>query len=144
MQSVLGFPVSRAIGDRKPGNRPELYEGTGLPVSRASSGSPPTGKPKSGLPEHRQAAGDGITAVENRAGSREERRIRPSRIDPALKSWLDEVIIPSLVRSYIRDREDPKERKEPKRAPRPEEAGKVPLAIKPGGLYARHDSERKQ
>ena len=28
-------------------------------------------------------------------------RPRPKRLDPALKSWLDNVIIPALVRDYL-------------------------------------------
>lgn len=137
-QSGLGFPVSRTLGNGKPGNRPEPYEGMGFPVSRASSDSPLAGKPKSNLPESHQPTDDGGPLAEIRAGSREQRRIRPSRIDPALKSWLDEIIIPSLVRSYILERE------ESQRATPREEPGELPLAIRSGGLYARHDSERKQ
>jgi hypothetical protein len=64
--------------------------------------------------------------------SREEQRRCPSRIDPALKSWLDNVIIPSLVQEYLLKRKEPKERQEPK------------LARKARRIYARRDPKRKQ
>jgi len=39
------------------------------------------------------------------AVSKEVHRGQPARIDPALKSWLDNVIIPSLVRRFLSERE---------------------------------------
>jgi len=42
------------------------------------------------------------------AVSKEVHRSQPARIDPALKSWLDNVIIPTLVRRYLSEREAPK------------------------------------
>jgi len=42
------------------------------------------------------------------AVSKEVHRSQPARIDPALKSWLDNVIIPTLVRRYLSEREESK------------------------------------
>ena len=54
-----------------------------------------------------------------------------ARINPALKSWLDNVVIPNLVRSYLLEQ---KEHRQPDR----------PLAINAGRVYARPDVEQKQ
>ena len=133
--SQLGFPVSRSLGNEKPGNRPKTIEGKGLPASWASSKIPHVGKPKSDQPQRPAPENRGALAAEDHSGVKEEQRTCPSPIDPALKSWFDNVIIPSLVRNYLFERE------ESKRAQKP---GKPPLAIVGEGIYARHDSEQKQ
>jgi hypothetical protein len=131
-QSVVGFPVSRSLGNKKPGNHPKPSEDTGLPVSQASSRISQAGKPKVDLPKRQLRANDG-KIVEKPVGSREAHQSL-SRIDPALKSWLDNVIIPSLVRSYLVERGTSKRTQAP---------GKPPLAIESDGIYARHGSARK-
>jgi hypothetical protein len=105
-QSVFAFPVSRSLGNEKPGNLPKPSEGTGFPVSRASSRISQVGKPKSDQLKRRPPAKEGAILAENPAGSRKEHRDCPSRLGPALKSWLDNLIIPSLVQRYLLEREE--------------------------------------
>jgi hypothetical protein len=128
--SLRGFPVSRALGKEKPGNRPKPSAGIGSPTHPVSSRIDHSGK----LPKCLSSINEETPLVEKPASSRETHRNRPSRIDPALKSWLDNVIIPSLVRRYLLEREESKGQHKPR---------KPTLAIQPGSVYARHDSERK-
>lgn len=128
--SALGFPVSRPLGKGKPGNRSKPSAGSGSPTHPASSGIDHSGKP----PKRLSPINEETPLIEKPASSRETHRNRPSRIDPALKSWLDNVIIPSLVRRYLLEREEAKGLHEPR---------KPTLAIQPGSVYARHDLERK-
>jgi hypothetical protein len=60
------------------------------------------------------------------AESKEARRGRPARIDPAIKSWLDSVIIPSLVQQFLSERK-----------------GETPVATEQVASYSQHNSERK-
>ena len=133
--SQLGFPVSRCLGNEKPGNRPKTIEGKGLPASWASSKIPHAGKPKSDQPQPRATENRGALAAGDHSGVKEDQRTYPSLIDPALKSWFDNVIVPSLVRNYLFEREESK---------RPPKSGKPSLAIVAEAIYARHDSEQKQ
>lgn len=58
--------------------------------------------------KHRSPSNEVRIFVGDHAGSREMDRDHPSRIDSALKSWLDSVIVPSLVRRYLSEREESK------------------------------------
>ena len=128
----LGFPVSRPLENGKPGDRPKPIEDKELRVSQASSGILRVAKPKPALLKCHDLEEQGTALAEDHSDAKEKLRKCPPRINPALKSWLDNVIIPSLVQRYLVDREAPKERQEPT------------LAIEAGRVYARHDSERKQ
>lgn len=67
--------------------------------------------------------------TENPARARDERRRGATKIDPALKSWFDQVIVPSLIQAYLK-----REGNQPLGSP---------LPLCPGQVYARHDVEQE-
>ena len=67
--------------------------------------------------------------TESPAHARDERRRGATKIDPALKSWFDQVIVPNLIRAYLK-----------------QEGNQTPgshLPLSPGQVYARHDAEQE-
>lgn len=74
--------------------RPKLFEATVPTLAQQNEGTP--------LRAEKAASGTEIVRRQP-SGSMSPKRVgkRPHKLDPALKSWLDNVIIPALVREYL-------------------------------------------